>query len=262
MYGKIFESIYDGTLGGDWKALITFQQFIVLCDSDGIINMTPASISRRTGIPDEIIIAGIESLEKPDPGSRTENEDGRRIKLLDDHRLWGWIIVNHQKYRDLRTSDDRREYMREYMRNKRKNDKLTEANSKHSLTQLANTDTDTDTDTKTKDNKINPAQRSKISVPYQKIIDLYHSMLPELPTIAKLTAKRKGQIRQRFLEDLNELSHWQNFFDHVRQSDFLMGRAEPSNGRPPFRADIEWLTNSTNFTKIAESKYHVRKSKN
>lgn len=260
MYGKIFESIYDGTLAENWKALITFQQFIVLCDPDGIVNMTPASISRRTGIPIELILAGIENLENPDTGSRTDNEDGRRIKLLDKHRKWGWIIVNHKKYRDLRTSADRRTYMREYMRNKRQEDKLTKVNSKHSLTQLTNEDADADIDIK--DNEINPTGRSTIIVPYKKIIELYHSMLPELPAIAKLTDKRKRQIRQRFLEDLKELNHWENFFDHVRQSDFLMGRSPSSNNRPPFRADIEWLTNSTNFTKIAESKYHVRKSKN
>ena len=59
MYGKIFESIYDGTLGDDWRALITFQQMIVLCDSDGVVDMTPAAISRRTNIPVEHIEAGI-----------------------------------------------------------------------------------------------------------------------------------------------------------------------------------------------------------
>lgn len=95
-------------------------------------------------------------------------------------------------------------------------------------------------------------------VPYKKIIDLYHKALPDLPAVAKLTPKRKGQIRQRYREDLPKLDQWENFFDYVAQSDFLMGRVQPTNDRKPFRADIEWLTNSTNFTKIAEEKYHVR----
>lgn len=94
-------------------------------------------------------------------------------------------------------------------------------------------------------------------IPYQKIVDLYHELLPDLPRVAKLTPKRKGQIRQRYNEDMKALDNWENFFDHVKQSDFLMGRVQPINGRTVFRADIEWLTNQTNFTKIAEGKYHV-----
>lgn len=94
-------------------------------------------------------------------------------------------------------------------------------------------------------------------VPYEKIVDLYHKILPDLPGVAKLTTKRKTQIRKLWIEDLNNLENWANFFTHVSASDFLMGKSEPSPGHPNFRADIEWLTNQSNFTKIAEHKYHV-----
>lgn len=153
MYGKLFESIYDGTLVEDWLALITFQQMIILCNSDGVLDMTIGAMARRTGIPKENLIHGIKVLESPDPESRTPNEQGKRIIRIDEHRAWGWVIVNHKHYRDLRTSDDRREYMRKYMRNKRNNDKLTDVNESlqsQQLTKLANKDTDTYTDTKKK----------------------------------------------------------------------------------------------------------------
>ncbi len=88
MYGKIFESMYDGTLSADWKAMIVFQQFIVLADSEGIVDYTPPALSRRTGIPLEIIEHGIEKLQKPDPYSRSSEFNGKRIALLDDHRPW------------------------------------------------------------------------------------------------------------------------------------------------------------------------------
>jgi len=149
MYGKIFHSIYDGTLAEDWRALITFQQLIVLCDADGVVDMTPQSISRRTGIPLEHIEHGLSVLIKPDPSSRTDNEDGRRLLPLSDSREWGWEIVNHKHYRDLRTANDRREYMRNYMKEKRSKQKLTKANKSKQLTKLANTDTDTHSNTET-----------------------------------------------------------------------------------------------------------------
>lgn len=119
MYGKIFDSIYDGTLAEDWRALITFQQFIVLCDADGMVDMTPQSISRRTGIPIEHIKAGIEILEKEDKYSRTPNESGKRIELIDDHRPWGWHIVNHEKYKNMRDADAIRAQTRERVRRHR-----------------------------------------------------------------------------------------------------------------------------------------------
>lgn len=93
-------------------------------------------------------------------------------------------------------------------------------------------------------------------VPVSEIVDLYHRCLPELPRVEKLTKTREGFIRQRWQEDLPDLDHWRNYFDFVRQSDFLMGRSKPTNGKPPFRADIEWITRPNNYAKIAEEKYH------
>jgi len=164
MYGKIFDSIYDGTLAEDWRALITFQQMIVLCDADGMIDMTPHAISRRTGIPIEHIEAGIKILENPDPYSRTDADEGRRIMRIDSHRPWGWHIVNHTKYKNLQDSDMIRAQTRERVRKHREakknyvtdgnvcNGDVTDGNAKK-----RHTDTDTDTDTNTEEKiKIKP----------------------------------------------------------------------------------------------------------
>ncbi len=121
MYGKIFESMYDGTLAtrGPWQAIVTFQQMIVLCDKHGTVDMTPEAIARRTTIPLEIIQTGIAALELPDPESRIPDDDGRRLARLSDLRAWGWQIVNYLHYRRLHREEDRREYMRQYQRKRR-----------------------------------------------------------------------------------------------------------------------------------------------
>lgn len=151
MYGKIFDTIYDGTLCEDWRALITFQQMIVLCDADGTIDMTPSAISRRTGIPIEHIKAGIEILENEDPYSRTEGEDGRRIVRLDDHRPWGWYLVNHAKYKSLQDADTVRAQNRERKRKQREKGQNQGQMSRtvtdgHGHSRHTDTDTDTNTD--------------------------------------------------------------------------------------------------------------------
>ena len=37
MYGKLWMSMYDGSLRASWEALVTFQQMIVCCESERIL---------------------------------------------------------------------------------------------------------------------------------------------------------------------------------------------------------------------------------
>lgn len=141
MYGKIFDSIYTGTLYGQWQAIVTFQQMIVLCDADGIIDMTPPAIAALTSIPLEIITKGLDVLSAPDPYSRTPGSEGRRIELIDAHRPWGWRIINHNKYKRLQDADTVREQTAERVRKHRELKRsVTDGNA-----QKRHTDTDTDT---------------------------------------------------------------------------------------------------------------------
>ena len=144
MYGKLFASMYDGTLVEDWRALVTFQQMIVLCDADGVIEMTAEAISRRTGIPVEHIKAGIEILESTDPLSRSSEDDGRRIRRIEEHRPWGWFIVNHSKYRSLQDSDSVRAQNRERKQRQRERDKSRTVTDGHAPSRHTDTDTNTD----------------------------------------------------------------------------------------------------------------------
>lgn len=101
-HGKIFESIYESTLADNWKALVTFQQLIVLADSDGNVYHTVNSLSRTTNIPPEIISDGIISLLKPDPQSQSPRQQGRRIIELpkedDGRKPHGWHLVNYEDW--------------------------------------------------------------------------------------------------------------------------------------------------------------------
>ena len=152
MYGKVFDSIYDGTLAGHWQAIVTMQQLIVLSNADGVVDMTPEAIARRTTIPLEIITAGLEFLEKPDPYTRTPGEDGKRIVLLDDHRPWGWRLVNHGKYMRLRNMEQKREADRERIEEKRKRNSNVASVSQMSpsVANVAHEDVDVDKDVKNK----------------------------------------------------------------------------------------------------------------
>lgn len=150
MYGKLFASMYEGTLYGQWQAIITLQQLVILADADGVVDMTPPAIAARTSIPLDIIEAGLSQLAASDRYSRTPTEDGRRIVPIDPDRPWGWQIVNYAYYRDLASREDKKAKDRERIAAKRliPNDVASCRNLSQSVADVAYTDTNTDTDIK------------------------------------------------------------------------------------------------------------------
>jgi len=99
--------------------------------------------------------------------------------------------------------------------------------------------------------------------PYQKIIEIYHQALPQLSEVKVLNTKRKSQIKARWLQRIgkdgqrrcDDLEFWEKYFTYVSSCPFLIGQGTPSRDRPVFFADLEWLTNASNFAKVIEGKY-------
>jgi hypothetical protein len=113
MYAKVFASMWDGTLYGKWEAWSVFVFLLAHCNADGNVDIHPSAIAARSGLPLEVVLKGLAVLNEPDQNSRTKDSDGRRIELIDDHRDWGWHVVNYLKYRSLRDSDEVRSQTRE-----------------------------------------------------------------------------------------------------------------------------------------------------
>jgi len=122
VYGKIFESIYDGSLYGHFEAIVTFQALIVLADEHGLIDISPQALAGRTSYPLDIIKTGLKVLQQSDPHSRSQDEDGKRIVPLDNGREFGWRIVNYDYYRNLARRADKKASAAERQRRKRKSD--------------------------------------------------------------------------------------------------------------------------------------------
>lgn len=118
-YSKLFDSMWSGSLHGQFEASAVFMVMLSLSDQHGNVDMSQEAIAGRTGWPIGFIKEGIAQLESPDTRSRTPDADGRRIIRLDDHRDWGWMITNYEKYRDLERSVERREYLRQAKRKER-----------------------------------------------------------------------------------------------------------------------------------------------
>lgn len=101
----------------------------------------------------------------------------------------------------------------------------------------------------------NSAPKKANSVPYSRIASLWAEVLPDLPQPAKLSDARKATIRARWNDELPDLDSWRECFEIVRDSKFLTGRVQTSNGRKPFRATLDWVAKEENLLKIYEGKY-------
>lgn len=113
MFAKVFEQIFDSSIAEDYHVRLVFEDLLTLADIDGVVDKTPEALARRTNVPLDIIKKAITVLESPDPRSRRKENEGRRIIRLDDHRDWGWLIVNYDYYRNLASEEQRRAKTRE-----------------------------------------------------------------------------------------------------------------------------------------------------
>ena len=95
-------------------------------------------------------------------------------------------------------------------------------------------------------------QSQKDGIPHDEILDIYHTILSELPRVRIFTKKRKAMLKARWHEDIKRqnLDWWQGYFKYVRESEFLMG----NNGK--WQANFEWLINASNLVKVTEGQYH------
>ena len=103
----------------------------------------------------------------------------------------------------------------------------------------------------TKPEIIPPHVPANPPVDCEAVANLYNEILPELPSVKLLTDKRRRSIRScaRVRKGFESLEFWGDYFRSVRESEFLMGR------RTPWKADFDFLTTASKFTKVIEGSY-------
>ena len=112
MYGKLFASLYQGTIRGKPHEILVFTNLLAHMDKDYNVDKHPRAIADEVGLTVEEVRAALKYLESPDPESRSPEHEGRRILRIDEHRDWGWHMVNGKKYNGYRSEEDRKEQNR------------------------------------------------------------------------------------------------------------------------------------------------------
>ncbi len=135
MYGKAFDSMYTGSMCGAGSHVFAVWGYVIANarHADNSIELNPKLLAALIGDPIERIQDALEYLQSPDPNSRSEAEQGRRL-VKEGQFLYR--VVNLEMYHALKDEDARRDYNREYGRKRRS--KEAESKSVNSCQTLSN----------------------------------------------------------------------------------------------------------------------------
>lgn len=99
-YVPLFETLTTGTLHGKWPDIGLWPVLLSMADRFGNVDVTPQYIAGVTGLDVPEVISCLERFCAPDPDSRSDVNEGRRLEPMEEGRKWGWHVVNHSKYRE------------------------------------------------------------------------------------------------------------------------------------------------------------------
>lgn len=124
MYGIIHKEIFDSTVMSEgYEVVYVFVSMITLANEDDVVDMTAHTLASRIGMPLEKVEHALDRLTRPDPSSKSDMFEGRRVIPLHDIKETksnrGWFVVNREDYIQEAQRKHRRSYMRDLMREKR-----------------------------------------------------------------------------------------------------------------------------------------------
>ena len=105
-YTKLFNSILASTIWRENdKTRIVWITMLAMSDRNGLVEGSLPGLADFARVSIAECKAALKVLSSPDDHSRTQYEQGRRIRCVDG----GWEIINHAKYREKMGTEERRE---------------------------------------------------------------------------------------------------------------------------------------------------------
>ena len=115
-FTKLFGSILASTIWDEDKdTKILWITMLAMSDQHGQVEGSIPGLAHQARLGISETETALKKLLAPDPYSRSRDHDGRRIAKIEG----GWLILNHLKYRNKMSEDDRRERDRERQRRHR-----------------------------------------------------------------------------------------------------------------------------------------------
>ncbi len=117
---KVFSTITDSSIWcEDSDTRVIWVTMLAMADQYGCIHAAITGLAKRAAVPVEKTEEALSKFLSPDPYSRDEEHEGRRIEVIKG----GWRLLNYGKYRAKIDADARRKYkarkQKEYREKKR-----------------------------------------------------------------------------------------------------------------------------------------------
>lgn len=113
-WGPLHASAFTGSMfGADPICWCVMHYAVAVANSEDVVELNPSLLAPMFNSSKELIENAILYLTSPDPHSRTEAEEGRRLLHL---AAFSYLVVNREKYRALIKEEARREYFRDKKR--------------------------------------------------------------------------------------------------------------------------------------------------
>lgn len=148
-YTKLFSTILASTI---WEAdvwtRIVWITMLAMADKDGTVEASVPGLATLARVSLVNCRRALAELSSPDKDSRSPDQGGRRILPIQG----GWTIVNHRKYRQKLSAEDRREYKRQKQAEYRARGQVVSSVDVggQMLTELTHTEAEADTKAKIK----------------------------------------------------------------------------------------------------------------
>lgn len=170
------------------------------------------------------------------------------IELVDNI----YCISNWEKYQNIEGLEKIREQTKIRVARHRKNQKLLPCNV--TVTQGNATEVELELDKEKNIEVLHTSLSTEVDsvdkIPYQDIVNLYHSICTSYPKLKTISNNRKKAISARWKQYKKDITVFATLFQRAEQSEFLKG----ANGRD-WQADFNWLLNDANMAKVLEGKY-------
>ncbi len=103
-FTKLHSGILTSTIWCEDPATkVVWITLLAMADQNGEVESTIPGLAKDAHVSVEETERAIAKFLSPDKYSRTPDEQGRRIEIIDD----GWRLLNYQKYRDKLSKEDR-----------------------------------------------------------------------------------------------------------------------------------------------------------
>lgn len=239
---KIYSSILSSTV---WlespETKVAWITLLAMADQNGRVWTSVPGLAHAANIPLDACRSALEAFQSPDPDSTTPDDEGRRIRVVDG----GFEIINHSKYRDFQTPQQRRwAEQKRTQRAKAEGVDMSTMSTGHQETCEDSISTSISTSKSSLKEEVSTVSPTEFQTEWNEM-----AVVANVPQCHDMTTRRKATLATRSREPA-----WRDSFrealKRIPDSSFLTGK-----GGGDWKANIDWFLKPDSVTKILEGKY-------